>query len=103
MLTSHLQTVFFVKAVQWSGSLNTGMRFLSCTATVNPGSKPDQKYAQRRNRQKIRGKNKVKFRTSSKRNSFVCNIPVYYEGVDFKVTGIQFMTVFITRLDVACF
>jgi len=52
---------------------------------------------------KIRGKNKVKFRTSSKRVSFVCNILVYCEGVDFKVTCIKFMTVFITRRDEACF
>ena len=52
---------------------------------------------------KIRGKNKVKFRTSSRRISFVCNMPVYCESVDFKVTGIRFMTVFITRRDAACF
>ena len=31
---------------------------------------------------KIRGKNKVKFRTSSKRISFACNIQVYCDGVD---------------------
>jgi len=47
-------------------------------------------------------KNKVKFRTSRKRISFVCSILVYCEGVDFKVTGIKFMTVFITRRDAAC-
>jgi len=52
---------------------------------------------------KIRGKNKVKFRTSSKGILFVCNILVHCEGVDFSVTCIKFMTVFITRRDAACF
>ena len=52
---------------------------------------------------KLRGKNKVKFRTSSKRISLVCNILVYCEGVDCKVTGIKFMTVFITQRDAECF
>ena len=32
----------------------------------------------------------------------MCSILVYCEGVDFKVTGIKFMTVFITRRDAAC-
>ena len=48
---------------------------------------------------KIREKNKVKFRTSSKIISFVCNILVYCEGVDFRVTFIKFITVFIKRRD----
>jgi len=39
--------------------------------------------------EKLRGKNKVKFSTSSKRISLVCNILVYCEGVDFEVTGIK--------------
>jgi len=33
----------------------------------------------------------------------VCNILVYCEGVDFKVTCIKFMTVLIMRRDAACF
>ena len=45
---------------------------------------------------KIREKNKVKFRNSSKRISLVCNILVHCEAVDCKVTGIKVMTVFIT-------
>ena len=52
---------------------------------------------------KLRGKNKVKFRTSSKRISLVYNILAHCEGVDFKVTGIKFITVFIRRRDAACF
>jgi len=52
---------------------------------------------------KLRGKNKVKFRTSNKRISLVYNILLYCECVDFKVTGIKFMTVFITGRDAACF
>jgi len=40
----------------------------------------------------LRGKNKVKFRTSSQRISLVCNILGYCEGVDFRVTGVKFMT-----------
>jgi len=52
---------------------------------------------------KFLGNNKVKFRTSSKKISFVCNISVYCEGVDCKVTGVKFMVVFITRRDAACF
>jgi len=47
--------------------------------------------------------NKEQFRTSSKRISFVGNTLVHCEGVDFRVTGIKFMTVFITRRDAACF
>jgi len=46
---------------------------------------------------KLLGKKKVKFRTSSKRISLVSNILLYCEGVDFKVTGIKFMTVYHTR------
>jgi len=52
---------------------------------------------------KLRGKNKVKFRTSSKKISLVCNILLCCEGVDCKVTGITFMAVFITRRDATCF
>ena len=52
---------------------------------------------------KFRAKNKVKFRTSSKRIYFVFDILVHCEGVDFKVTCFKFMTVFITRRDAACF
>jgi len=52
---------------------------------------------------KILEKNKVKFGNSSKIISLVYNILVHCEGVDFKVTGIKFMTVFITRRDAACF
>jgi len=70
--------------------------------TDDPGSKPDQKCGQRR-QAKIDEKNKVKLRTSSKRISFVCNILVCCERVDFKVTYIKFMTVFIMRRDAACF
>ena len=33
----------------------------------------------------------------------MCNILVYCEGVDFKATGIEFVTVFIMRRDAACF
>ena len=51
---------------------------------------------------KIRGKNKVKLGTSSKRISVVCNILVYCEGVYCKVTGIKFMAVFVTWRDAAC-
>ena len=64
--------------------------------TDDPGSKPDQKYARRRDRQNFMGR-------TSKRNSLVCDILVYCEGVDFKVTGIKFMIVFIRRRDAACF
>jgi len=71
--------------------------------TVDPGSKPDQKYVWRERQVKIRGKNKVKFRTSSKRITFVCNILVCCEDVDCKVTCIKFMTVLITRRDATCF
>jgi len=39
----------------------------------------------------------------SNRNSLVCNILFHCEGVDFKVTGIKFMIVFIRRKDAACF
>ena len=67
------------------------------------GSKPNQKYARRRDRQNIREKNKVKFGNSSKRISLVYNTLVHCEAVDFKVTGMKFMTVFITRRDAACF
>jgi len=56
--------------------------------TIGPGSKPDQKYDRRRDRQKYVRKN------------FAC---VHCERVNFKVTGINFMTVFITRRDAACF
>jgi len=52
---------------------------------------------------KLRGKNKVKFRTSSKRISLVYNILLHCEGVGFSVTGTKFMTVFIRRRDAACF
>ena len=52
---------------------------------------------------KIREKNKVKFRNSSKIISLVCNTLVHCEGVDFKVTGITFMTAFITRRDAASY
>jgi len=52
---------------------------------------------------KVRDKNEAKFGTSSKSISFVCNTLVHCEGVDCKVTGIKFMTVFITRRDEACF
>ena len=45
---------------------------------------------------KVRDKNKVKFGTYSKRISFVCYTLVSCEGVDFKATGITFMTMFIT-------
>ena len=38
-----------------------------------------------------------------KRNSLVYNILLHCEGVDFKVTGIKFMLVFIRRSDAACF
>ena len=73
------------------------------TVTIDPGSKPDQKYARRRERQKISGKNKVKLRASSKR-ILLCAIYWYIVRVwIFKVTGIKFMTVFITRRDAACF
>jgi len=70
--------------------------------TDDPGSKPDQKCSAKR-QAKLHGKNKVNFRTSSKRISLVCNILVHCEGVDFKVTGIKFMIVFIRRKDAACF
>jgi len=52
---------------------------------------------------KVRDKNKVKFTNSSKRIPLVYNTLVYCEGVDLKVTGIKFMTVFITWRDAACF
>jgi len=52
---------------------------------------------------KLRGNNKVKFKTSSKWISLVYNTLVHCEGVDCNVTGIKFMTVFITRRDAACF
>ena len=64
--------------------------------TDDPGSKPDQKYARRRDRQNYMGR-------ISNRNSLVCNILFHCEGVDFKVTGIKFMIVFIRRKDAACF
>ena len=60
------------------------------TVTDDPGSKPDQKYARRSDKQNYIGKNKLKFRTSSKRISLVCNILVHCEGVDFKGTGINY-------------
>ena len=83
---------------EWSNS-----RPVCLTVTDDPGSKPDQKYARRRDRQNYVGKNKVKYRTSSKRISLAYNILVHREGVDFEVTGIKFMTVFITLRDEACF
>jgi len=52
---------------------------------------------------KFREKNKVKFRTSSKRIWLVYNILIHCEGVGFKVTGIKIMTVCIRRRDAACF
>ena len=45
----------------------------------------------------------MKFRTSSRRISFVYNTLVHCEGVDCKVTGIMFMVVFIVRREAACF
>jgi len=45
---------------------------------------------------KLHGKNKVK-------EICLYNILVHCEGVDFKVTGIKFMIVFIRRSDAACF
>jgi len=50
-----------------------------------------------------RDKNKIKFRTSRKRISFVCYTLIHCEGVDFKVTGMKFMTVFTMWRDAACF
>jgi hypothetical protein len=44
---------------------------------VDPGSKPDQKICSTERQVKIRGKNKVKIRTSSKRISFVCSVIWY--------------------------
>jgi len=76
--------------------------FLPGVVTDDPGSKPAQKYARRRQAE-LRGKNKVRFRTSSKRISLVYSILVHCEGVDCKVTGIKFMAVFIMRRDAACF
>ena len=73
---------------EWSNS-----RPVCLTVTYDPGSKPDQKYARPKDRQNYVGKNKVKFRTSSKRISLVYNILVHCEGVDFEVTGIHFGSV----------
>jgi len=52
---------------------------------------------------KAHDKNEVNFGTCSKKISFVCCTLVRCEGEGFKVTGIKFMTVFITRRDAACF
>jgi len=68
---------------------------LTNVVTVDPGSKPDQKYARRRYRQKYVTRTKYKFGTYSKRISFVCCTLVRCKGVGLKVTGIKFMTMFI--------
>jgi hypothetical protein len=48
-------------------------------------------------------KNKIKFGTSSKRIPLsIQHILVHCERVDFKNTGIKFMTVFVMRRDAAC-
>ena len=52
---------------------------------------------------KVHFKNKVKFGTYSKRISVVCCTLVCCQSVGFKITGVTFMTVFITRRDAACF
>jgi len=71
--------------------------------TGDPGSKPDQNYARRRDRQNYIRKNKVQLGLGAKEFRFVYNILVQCVGADFKVIGIKFMTVFIMRRDAACF
>ena len=53
--------------------------------THDPGSKPDRKYARRRDRQNYMGR-------KIKRNSLVCNILVHCEFGDFTVTSINRLT-----------
>jgi len=60
--------------------------------TVDPGSKPDQKYAWRGDMQ-----------DTWERISLVYYTLVHCERVKFKVTGINFMTVFIVQREAACF
>jgi hypothetical protein len=64
------------------------------TVTDYPGSNPDQKYVRRRDSQNYIRKNKVKFRTSSKRIPLcVQYIVVQCAGADCKVSGIKFIAV----------
>jgi len=49
--------------------------------TDDPGSKPDQKYAWRRDKRNYIRKIKQKFRNSSKKNSKL----IHWEGANFKV------------------
>ena len=69
----------------------------------DPGSKPGQIYARRRDRQNYIRKNKVQLGLGGKGFRFVRNILVQCVGPDCKVSGITFMTVFIMRWDGACF
>ena len=76
---------------------------LFCVVTDDPGSKPDQKHARRRDRQNYIRKNEVQLGLGAKDFRFVYNILVQCVGADFKVIGIKFMAAFIMRRDAASF
>ena len=77
-------------------------KIMATVFTDDPGSNPDQKYAWRRERQITFGRTKQNLGLRAKEIRFVYDILVHCEGVDFKVTGTKFMTVFVMRKDVAC-
>ena len=72
------------------------VHFVLKNVTDDPGSKPDQIYMLGGEIGKI---------TSEEKGKKIClyDILVQCEGVDFKVTCIKFMIVFIRRMDAACF
>jgi hypothetical protein len=93
--------IFFSNVLLWSAVLDQHKLTGSCYRWSWFEARSKICTAERQ--AKLRGKNEVKFRTSSKRISLLCNILLYCEGVDFKVTCVKFVTVFITRRDAACF
>jgi len=74
------------------------------TVTDDPGSKRDQGYARRRDRQNYIRKIKYKVRTLNKKYSklvqYICTLGEC--GLQVVVVVVKFMTVFVTRRDSAC-
>ena len=65
-----------------------------CVVTDDPGSKPDQKYARRRDSKITFGIIRNKLGLKVKEFCFVYNILVLRAVADFKVIGIEFVTVY---------
>jgi hypothetical protein len=69
--------------------------------TDDPGSKPDQRYARRRERQITFGKSSINLGLRAERIPSWYDILVHCEGADFEVVVVKFVTVFVARRDSA--